>query len=201
MASGDFTIRLTPTPTSSIITTQLHPSTSHQSTHHQSTNPPIYQSTNPPIYQSTHPPIHQSTHPPIYQSTPQDPMRFFNTAGPVNCQIHYCVPPLQRFDLNMVLTLIGQQKYFVLHAPRQVGKTTYLLALMEYLNRQDHYAALYVNVETAQAAREDVDAAMQAILSELGNAARIYLGDHTLEALWPDALAVERPVSTHWAMC
>jgi hypothetical protein len=114
-------------------------------------------------------------------------MRFFNTAGPVNCQIHYCVPPLQRFDLNMVLTLIGQQKYFVLHAPRQVGKTTYLLALMDYLNRQDDYAALYVNVEAAQAAREDVDAAMQAILSELGNAARIYLDDHTVEALWPDA--------------
>jgi hypothetical protein len=34
-------------------------------------------------------------------------MRFFSTTRPVNCQIHYCVPPLQRFDLDMVLTLIA----------------------------------------------------------------------------------------------
>ncbi len=112
-------------------------------------------------------------------------MRFFNTAGPVKCQIHYCVPPLQRFDLDMVMMLIAQQKYFVLHAPRQVGKTTYLLALMEHLNQTGQYTALYINVETAQAVREDVDAAIRAILSELGSAARVYLGDQTLEALWP----------------
>lgn len=24
-------------------------------------------------------------------------MRFFNTAGPVQCDIHYCVPPLDRW--------------------------------------------------------------------------------------------------------
>lgn len=53
-------------------------------------------------------------------------MRFFNTAGPVRCEIHYCLPPLTRFDLDQVLMLIDQQKYFVLHAPRQTGKTTYL---------------------------------------------------------------------------
>jgi hypothetical protein len=25
-------------------------------------------------------------------------MRFFNTAGPVNCDKHYCLPPLSRFN-------------------------------------------------------------------------------------------------------
>ena len=59
--------------------------------------------------------------------------------------------------------MIAQKKYFVLHAPRQVGKTTYLLALMEYLNQSGQYTCLYVNVEGAQAARENVEAAMQAI--------------------------------------
>lgn len=29
-------------------------------------------------------------------------MRFFNTAGPVNCDDHYCLPPLTRFDLEAV---------------------------------------------------------------------------------------------------
>ena len=36
-------------------------------------------------------------------------MRFFNTAGPVRCEYHYCLPPLSRFDLDEVLMLIDQQ--------------------------------------------------------------------------------------------
>lgn len=51
-------------------------------------------------------------------------MRFFNTAGPVNREKHYCLPPLKRFDLDEILYLIRQEKYFVLHAPRQTGKTS-----------------------------------------------------------------------------
>ncbi|MFA6371347.1 MAG: hypothetical protein WCW68_01845 [Methanothrix sp.] len=76
-------------------------------------------------------------------------MRFFNTAGPVNCQDHYCLPPLSRFDLPQILGLIEQKKYFVLHAPWQTGKTSCLLALMEYLNREGKYRALYANFEAA----------------------------------------------------
>jgi len=59
-------------------------------------------------------------------------MRFFNTAGPVDCQRHYCLPPLTRFDLDEVLLLIQQMKYFVLHAPRQTGKTSCLLVCLEH---------------------------------------------------------------------
>ncbi len=80
-------------------------------------------------------------------------MRFFCTAGPVRSEDHYCLPPLGRLELNEVLALIDQQKYFVLHAPRQTGKTTYLLALTEHLNRAGKYHALYCNVELAQVAR------------------------------------------------
>ena len=74
-------------------------------------------------------------------------MRFFNTAGPVNCQDHYCLPPLQRFNLTEILGLIEQKKYFVLHAPRQTGKTSCLLALMDYLNREGRYISLYANLK------------------------------------------------------
>ncbi|HOW04567.1 AAA-like domain-containing protein [Methanospirillum hungatei] len=91
-------------------------------------------------------------------------MRFFNTAGPVNCQDHYCLPPLTRFNLPEILTLISQKKYFVLHAPRQSGKTSCLLACAEYFNKDGQYYALYTNVEAGQAAREDVTLAMRAIL-------------------------------------
>jgi hypothetical protein len=93
-------------------------------------------------------------------------MRFFNTAGPVNEKKHYTVPPLQRFDLFEIETLIAQEKYFVLHAPRQTGKTTSMLTLVDYLNAGGRYRALYCNVETAQTAREDVAKGMQSILSK-----------------------------------
>lgn len=55
-------------------------------------------------------------------------IRFFNTAGPIVREDHYFNEPLNRIDLTDILSLIDQKKYFVLHAPRQTGKTSYLLA-------------------------------------------------------------------------
>ncbi|MDD9981085.1 MAG: hypothetical protein OXU81_06965, partial [Gammaproteobacteria bacterium] len=54
-------------------------------------------------------------------------MRFFNTEGPVVAEDHYCIPPLERIDHAEVLELIRRKRYFVLHAPRQTGKTSALL--------------------------------------------------------------------------
>ncbi len=85
-------------------------------------------------------------------------MRFFNTAGPVDGKRHYCLPPLERLDFPQVLLLIEQRKYFVLHAPRQTGKTSSLLALMDHLNTRGRYRCVYLNVEVGQAAREEVAA-------------------------------------------
>lgn len=103
--------------------------------------------------------------------------RFFNTAGPIKPEYHYCIPPIERFDLDEIEMLIAQGKYFVLHAPRQVGKTSYLLALAEYLNNRGKYRAVYINVEGGQAARENVLEVMRSILGELCSRARIMLGD------------------------
>ena len=61
-------------------------------------------------------------------------MRFFNTAGPMVPESHYFVPPLDRLDLDHVLALIRRSQYFSLHAPRQTGKTSALLALQDLLN-------------------------------------------------------------------
>ena len=47
---------------------------------------------------------------------------------------HYCIPPLDRVDLDEILTLIEREKYFILHAPRQYGKTSVLAALADHLN-------------------------------------------------------------------
>ncbi|ETW96399.1 MAG: hypothetical protein ETSY1_26740 [Candidatus Entotheonella factor] len=120
-------------------------------------------------------------------------MRFFNTAGPVNPKDHYCLPPLKRFDLDSVLLLIQQKKYFVLHAPRQTGKTSALIALMKYLNAQGEYRCVYINVEAGQAAREDVTAAMQAIRGELTIRARMILNDHFVDEIWDEAFQHSGP--------
>ncbi|MDS4069574.1 MAG: AAA-like domain-containing protein, partial [Candidatus Competibacter sp.] len=110
-------------------------------------------------------------------------MRFFNTEGPVVPEDHYSLPPLQRWNLEEILTLIEQKKYFLLHAPRQTGKTTCLLALADYLNQGGRYRALYANIETAQAAREDVAMAMAGIVHALANSARWRLQDDGVESL------------------
>lgn len=60
--------------------------------------------------------------------------KFFNTAGPIQADIHYNVDPLCRINLEEIEMLIYQRKYFVLYAPQQTGKTSCLLALRDYLN-------------------------------------------------------------------
>ncbi len=131
-------------------------------------------------------------------------MRFFNTTGPVRPDDHYHVPPLERLALDEVLTLIQQKKYFVLHAPRQTGKTSSLLALRDLLNAEGEYRSVYVNVEAAQALREDVERATQIILGELASRTRLTLGDEFLTRTWADIFArfgpgALREALTRWA--
>lgn len=120
-------------------------------------------------------------------------MRFFNTAGPMKCDIHYCVPPLERLDLGELLSLIDGQKYFILHAPRQTGKTSCLLALMAHLNEGGRYRALYANLEPAQADREDVARGMTTAVQVVALAAKDLLGDRSAKPLADSVLASAAP--------
>ena len=105
--------------------------------------------------------------------------RDFNTAGPVRAGEHYLIPPLDRLDLGEVLALVGRGRYFVLHAPRQTGKTSALFALRDLLNGGSvgDFRCVYVNVEPAQTAREDVGRAIGAIVDGIGMQARLTMGD------------------------
>ena len=115
----------------------------------------------------------------------------FNTAGPIVAADHYHIPPLERIDLAEVLELIRDKKYFVLHAPRQTGKTSALLALRDLLNggAPGDYRCVYANVEAGQAMRENVAEGVRTVLAQLAFRASVTLGDDTLERLWPDLLA------------
>ena len=100
---------------------------------------------------------------------------FFNNAGPSVPSLNYMIDPLTRIELAKIERLIARQRYFVLHAPRQTGKTTCLLALMDHLNQHEGYQALYANIESAQAAREQVKHGIDAVVEAIADAAEVYL--------------------------
>ncbi len=62
-------------------------------------------------------------------------MRRFNTEGPIHPEDHYHVSPMEGVDLDQILDMLRRKRYFVLHAPRQKGKTSALIALRDLLNR------------------------------------------------------------------
>ncbi|MBR6282971.1 MAG: AAA family ATPase, partial [Muribaculaceae bacterium] len=103
--------------------------------------------------------------------------RFFNTAGPNIPADNYTFDPLSRFDLEEVLTLIRQKRYFVLHAPRQTGKTSCMLALRDYLNAHGDYIAVYANVEGGQASRNDVESVIRGTIAIIARRTDLVLGN------------------------
>ena len=133
-------------------------------------------------------------------------MRFFNTEGPVRPEKHYAIAPLSRVNLGEILMLIRREKYFVLHAPRQTGKTSALLALRDLLHSgvEGPFRCVYANFEVGQAGRERVGEAMRAILGQLAGRAR-RLGDGFPESIWRETLADAGPlgalgeVLTRWS--
>ena len=82
--------------------------------------------------------------------------RFFNTAGPTKTDINYYISSFDRVDYEEIEMLIRSQRYFVLHAPRQTGKTSALLEIMDRINSEGVYDCVYANIEAAQALRGDI---------------------------------------------
>lgn len=99
----------------------------------------------------------------------------FNTAGPMVLDDHYHIDSLHRLDWEDIQFLLKTKKYFVLHAPRQTGKTSTMLSMMHELNQQGEYAALYANIEAAQAMRNDVDRGITGVCEAIAYRARMHL--------------------------
>ncbi|MDR1919469.1 MAG: ATP-binding protein, partial [Tannerellaceae bacterium] len=75
-------------------------------------------------------------------------MRYFNVAGPCNKADHYMIESSTR--LHGVEELIAMKQYFVIHAARQSGKTTYLKDLTRRLRAEGKYYTLYCSLENMQ---------------------------------------------------
>lgn len=102
--------------------------------------------------------------------------RFFNTAGPQIPADHYTVDLLHRINLDEIMTLVHRKQYFVLHAPRQTGKTSCMLALRDYLNGQGDYIAVYANVEGGQGARGDVRSTVATVCGTIAEEMSLVIG-------------------------
>ncbi len=90
--------------------------------------------------------------------------RRFSVSGECNPERHYMLPPLRR--LPMVRKLIDDKAYFVLHAPRQSGKTTAMSTLAGQLTAEGRYTSVLLSHEVGSADLGSVGAAEEAILDD-----------------------------------
>ena len=85
-------------------------------------------------------------------------LHFFNTTGPCNPEDHYMLAPEERLVGAQLSRYISDKLYWVLHAPRQTGKTTFLQSWAREVNEVGDNVACYVSVEACQGKSEPKDA-------------------------------------------
>ncbi len=100
-------------------------------------------------------------------------MRYFNITGSCDPARHYMIPAERR--LPGVEKLIAKQAYFVVHAPRQTGKTTAMKALARRLTDEGRYAGLRFSCQNATVFPDDILAAEKVVWSEIEESARTAL--------------------------
>jgi hypothetical protein len=89
--------------------------------------------------------------------------------------------------LPEVRRLIERGKYFVIHAPRQTGKTTAVSALAQELTDTGTYVSALVSMEVGAAMRGDIGAAELAILGAWRSSAEDRLPADFVPPVWPEA--------------
>jgi hypothetical protein len=114
-------------------------------------------------------------------------VRYFNTAGPCVPELHYLVPPGPR--LPEARPLVERGMYFVVHAPRQTGKTTTLRSLASELTAAGDWAALHFSCETGEPAGDNYEGAQNAVLGAIRREARALPAELRPPDPWPDAPA------------
>jgi len=130
-------------------------------------------------------------------------MKFFNTTGPCNSANHYMLPSSMRLDTRVMERLIAQQSYFVLHAPRQTGKSTSMLDLARQLTGSGDYISVMVSMEVGAAFPGDVGMAEEAILDAWKDHIRFQLPKELHPSFWETDAPSGRRISdflTEWSL-
>lgn len=116
--------------------------------------------------------------------------RWFNTAGPCKPELHYMLPAAER--VPGALSVIEQQGYFVLHAPRQTGKTTSMHTLAQELTATGRYTAVLLSCEVGAAFNHSPGEAELAMLGSWRVRSRSRLPEELWPPEWPKAEAGAR---------
>ncbi|MDR2422639.1 MAG: AAA-like domain-containing protein [Deltaproteobacteria bacterium] len=93
----------------------------------------------------------------------------FNAAGPCLPAENYMLPVLPRLPEEDIKEIIDGKYYFIIHAPRQSGKTTYLDFLTNKINSECEYYAINCSLMTLRNI-EDEDKAMQNLIDLINDA-------------------------------
>jgi hypothetical protein len=93
----------------------------------------------------------------------------FNTTGPCIPGKHYMLSPAPR--LAGVMRLVQEEKYFLLHAGHQTGKTTCARWMVKHYNAGDRYLCTWIDIQNA---RENPDSA-RAFRTVLNDMHRIWV--------------------------
>ena len=101
--------------------------------------------------------------------------RIFNTTGLCNAERHYMVDPFRNM-YDDIHVLIDDMQYFLIHAPRQTGKTTFLHALAHRLNKEGNYVAVVCSLESAGYTSISVEAANINFIMALAKTSKLFIG-------------------------
>ena len=71
--------------------------------------------------------------------------------------------------------LIEDMQYFLIHAPRQTGKTTFLHALAHRLNREGNYVSVVCSLESAGYTSISVETASINFIKALAKMSKFFL--------------------------
>ncbi|MDR1578147.1 MAG: hypothetical protein LBT86_08000 [Deltaproteobacteria bacterium] len=110
-------------------------------------------------------------------------IKSFNVSGPGHPTKHYMSPVLS--CQTRVKEMIEGEFYFVLHAPPQSGKTTFLHALTDAINSQGQMYALYCSLEACQGVTDD-KTAMNRIAVEINTALQLSSNNNLVSLALPD---------------
>ncbi len=99
--------------------------------------------------------------------------KFFNTTGPCRVDKHYMLDPLLR--LGDIRALLEKELYFVVHAPRQTGKTTTLEALATAITAEGKFTVLKFSCEMGRAYGSNIEKVEEVIIESILSASRQHL--------------------------
>ncbi|MBM4343599.1 MAG: AAA-like domain-containing protein [Deltaproteobacteria bacterium] len=85
-------------------------------------------------------------------------------------------------------SLVENENYFVLHAPRQSGKTTSMMAFADQLRAAGRWAVVYATLETARNIAEE-KLALPKVVDAIAKASRVYLPAEEHSPQWAEFAA------------